>query len=64
MLEAKSVEYADISVDGAPQLRSEMMAKSGRNTVPQIWIGDIHIGGFDEISHLERQGELDVLLQA
>ncbi len=64
LLEAKSVEYTDISVDGAAELRAEMTAKSGRHTVPQIWIGDIHIGGFDEIIRLERKGDLDALLQA
>lgn len=64
LLEMKSVEYDDIAVDGAPEMRAEMMTKSGRHTVPQIWIGNTHIGGFDEISRLEHQGELDTLLQA
>ena len=40
------------------------MAKSGSHTVPQIWIGETHIGGFDDMSRLERQGQLDALLQA
>jgi len=64
LLEMKSVEYTEIAVDGAPELRSEMMAKSGSHTVPQIWIGETHIGGFDDMSRLERQGQLDALLQA
>ena len=40
-----------------------MMAKSGRRTVPQIWIGDRHVGGYDDLARLERQGELDNLLK-
>lgn len=62
LFESKAIEYTDISVDSSPQLRSEMMAKSGRHTVPQIWVGDTHIGGYDEVSHLAMQGELDALL--
>ncbi len=62
LLEQKSVPYRDISVDNNPPLRQEMMAKSGRHTVPQIWIGDRHVGGCDELMALERSGELDRLL--
>ena len=64
LLELKSVVYTEIFVDSSPELRSEMVAKSGRYTVPQIWIGDTHIGGFDDINRLEHQGDLDSLLQA
>jgi glutaredoxin 3 len=63
LLDAKSVPYHDIAVDREPQLRREMMVKSGRNTVPQIWIGEQHIGGFDDLHLLERQGRLDELLE-
>jgi len=59
LLSHKGVDYQDIPVDSNPDLRREMMSKSGRHTVPQIWIGDYHVGGCDELMHLERQGKLD-----
>lgn len=64
LLDDKNVDYQDIAVDGRSELRQEMMQLSGRNTVPQIWIGDHHIGGFDELNLLNRQGQLDSMLQA
>jgi glutaredoxin 3 len=63
LLGQKGVAFKDISVDGNPSLRSQMMAESGRHTVPQIWIGETHVGGFDELWRLEQQGVLDGLLQ-
>jgi len=63
LLDSKNVSYVDIGVDARPELRREMMAKSGRHTVPQIWIGERHIGGYDDLARLNRQGELDVLLK-
>ncbi|TGD72620.1 glutaredoxin 3 [Mangrovimicrobium sediminis] len=62
LLDDKQVEYTDIRVDGKPELRREMMEKSGRHTVPQIWIGDYHVGGYDDLAALERAGRLDKLL--
>jgi glutaredoxin 3 len=62
LLSAKGVNYREIPVDGNPELRMEMMAASGRRTVPQIWIGGNHIGGCDDLFVLERSGELDVML--
>jgi glutaredoxin 3 len=62
LLEGKGIDFKDIAVDGNPTLRQEMVGKSMNHTVPQIWIGDEHIGGCDELYHLERQGELDALL--
>lgn len=62
LLEQKQVAYQEIAVDGNPERRAEMERRSGRHTVPQIWIGDRHIGGCDELWALERQGELDRLL--
>lgn len=59
---AKNAEITDVSVDGRPELRREMIQRSGRHTVPQIWIGDLHVGGFDDLALLERQGRLDELL--
>ena len=63
LLDSKQVEYTDISVDGQPALRREMTERSGRHTVPQIWIGDRHVGGFDDLARLDRQGRLDELLK-
>ncbi|MEP5569760.1 MAG: glutaredoxin 3 [Halioglobus sp.] len=63
LLDSKNVEYADIGVDARPELRREMTEKSGRRTVPQIWIGDRHVGGYDDLARLEQQGKLDELLK-
>ncbi|WP_101758870.1 glutaredoxin 3 [Oceanicoccus sp. KOV_DT_Chl] len=62
LLDAKGAQYREISVDGNSQLRTEMMDKSGRHTVPQIWIGGTHVGGCDDLWALERSGKLDGLL--
>lgn len=65
LLEQKNVTDIDkIRVDLQPARRGEMMQRSGRRTVPQIWIGERHIGGCDEMLALERDGELDALLAA
>ena len=53
-----------IRVDLEPARRGEMEQKSGRRTVPQIWIGERHVGGCDDLYALERTGELDQLLRA
>jgi glutaredoxin 3 len=63
LLASKGVKYRDIAVDQNPQLRHEMMQKSGQRTVPQIWIGDEHVGGCDELYTLERSGKLESLLK-
>jgi glutaredoxin 3 len=52
-----------IRVDLHPERRAEMRQKSGRHTVPQIWIGSRHVGGCDDLYALERQGGLDALLK-
>ncbi len=62
LLDHKGVAYREIDVDGNPANRKEMMARSHRRTVPQIFIGELHIGGSDELAALERSGELDRLL--
>jgi glutaredoxin 3 len=64
LLRQKGVEFQEICVDGEPQLRQQMMAKAGRHTVPQIWVGETHVGGCDELMALEYAGKLDSLLQA
>ena len=63
LLDRKGVAYEEISVDGKPALRSEMASKAGRTSVPQIWIGEAHVGGCDELHALERAGRLDSMLQ-
>jgi glutaredoxin 3 len=62
VLDGKGVEYREIAVDANPELRLDMMEKSGRRTVPQIWIGETHVGGFDDLWSLERRGDLEPLL--
>ena len=63
LLESKHVDYTDIRVDARPALRRQMTELSGRRTVPQIWIGEYHVGGYDDLALLERQGRLDELLR-
>ena len=63
LLRSKGVSAIDkIRVDLEPERRTEMMEKTGRRTVPQIYIGDRHVGGFDDLSALDRAGQLDELL--
>ncbi|GAA0827502.1 MAG: glutaredoxin 3 [Marinomonas sp.] len=62
LLSTKNVAYDEIRVDGQPKKRQEMMEKSGRHTVPQIWIGEQHVGGCDDLFALEREQKLDALL--
>ncbi len=65
LLTAKGVTTIDkIRVDLQPEQRVLMMEKTGRRTVPQIYIGDTHVGGFDDLSALDRAGALDTLLAA
>lgn len=63
----KSKGVADIEklrVDIEPHLRAQMMEKTGRRTVPQIYVGDTHVGGCDDLIALDRAGKLDLLLAA
>lgn len=62
LLDQKGWGFEEISVDRDQEKRIEMMQKSGRHTVPQIWIGDTHVGGCDELLSLERSGQLDTLV--
>jgi glutaredoxin 3 len=57
-------EIEKVRVDLEPARREEMMQKTGRRTVPQIYIGDTHVGGCDDLYELEHQGKLDSLLAA
>ena len=63
LLDRKSVAYEEIDVTGDPTRRAEMIQASGRRTVPQIFIDEQSIGGFDELYELEQEGRLDGLLQ-
>ena len=62
LLRRKGVEFAEISVEGQPERRAEMIQRSGRRTVPQIFIAGQHIGGSDELDELDQAGKLDALL--
>jgi glutaredoxin 3 len=63
LLDRKGVALTEIKVDEQPQERETMLARSGgRRTVPQIFVGDRHVGGFDDLYALEQTGELDKLL--
>lgn len=63
LLSKKGIAFNEIDIEGKPELRKEMIQKSGGGTtVPQIWIGDRHIGGFDDMYDLEAVGKLDPLL--
>lgn len=64
LLQRKRAAYQEIAVDDDRGLRDEMMQRSGRRTVPQIWIGERHIGGYDDLAALDARGELDPLLTA
>lgn len=63
LLRAKGIEHIEkIRIDLEPAQRAEMMDKTGRRTVPQIYIGEKHVGGYEDLAQLDRMGELSVLL--
>jgi len=65
LLTSKGVSFAEVNVAADPNKRAEMMQKSnGGRTVPQIFIGDTHVGGYDDLAALEHAGKLDALLAA
>jgi glutaredoxin 3 len=64
LLAQKGARVEKIRVDLEPARRGEMVQKSGRSTVPQIWIGERHVGGCDDLYALDREGGLDSLLKA
>lgn len=64
LLSSKGAEFNEIDISMGGEKRQEMLSRSsGRMTVPQIFIGDVHVGGSDDLAALERQGKLDSLLQ-
>ena len=62
LLDGKGREWEEIDLDEEPERRAEMIDRSGRSSVPQIWIGDRHVGGYDDLAALDARGELDALL--
>lgn len=64
LLQGKGVSVEKIRVDLDHARRAEMMARTGRRTVPQIYVGETHVGGFDDLSALDRAGKLDALLES
>jgi glutaredoxin 3 len=64
LLKKKSLLFKEVPIDRNPALRDEMIQRSGRLTVPQIFINGKSIGGYTEISSLEQSGQLDLLLAA
>lgn len=64
LLTRKGIAFHEIKVDENPAERARMLERSGgRRTVPQIFIGEVHVGGYDELAQLDARGELDRLLQ-
>ncbi|MGF6752921.1 glutaredoxin 3 [Paraburkholderia sp. GAS42] len=63
LLRSKGVEYNDISIEGDRDAAVALAKKTGRRTVPQIYIGATHVGGFDDLSELNENGRLDALLR-
>jgi glutaredoxin 3 len=64
LLNRKGVAFTEIEAGFDPEKRREMIARSGRHTFPQIFVGETHLGGCDEMMELEMSGELDQMLQA
>jgi glutaredoxin 3 len=65
LLRRKGISFREVDVSGDPEGRSRMMRRAGgRRTVPQIFVGDTHVGGCDDLYALEREGRLDPLLAA
>lgn len=64
LLKEKGAAFNEVEAGFDPALRAEMQARSGRNTFPQIFIGDTHVGGCDDLFALEHAGKLDAMLKA
>jgi len=62
LLKKKRVDFEEVLVNRDPEALAEMRARTDRTSVPQIFIGDVHVGGFDDLSDLDERGELDKLL--
>jgi len=64
LLTEKGVKYSEIAVDSDLAMRRKLITLSGRHTVPQIWVGETHVGGCDDLHRLDQSGQLDVLIAA
>jgi glutaredoxin 3 len=62
LLREKGQTWTEIDISAEPPQRTEMIERSGRRSVPQIWIGTRHVGGYDDLAELDASGELDPLL--
>ncbi len=62
LLQSKKVDFTEIDVEREPAKMQEMMKNSGRRTVPQVWVGETHVGGCDDLFAAEQTGKLDQLL--
>jgi len=62
LLDRKGVEYEEMRIEGNRELMREMITRSGRHTVPQIFIDDFHVGGYDDMAEMDAFGKLDPLL--
>lgn len=62
LLERKGVSYEELRIEGDRELMREMLNRSQRRTVPQIFVGDVHVGGYDDMAALDVEGRLDPLL--
>ncbi|MDJ0849007.1 MAG: glutaredoxin 3 [Myxococcota bacterium] len=62
LLSEKGREWSEIDIEAQPERRGEMIERSGRRTVPQIFVGERHVGGFDDLKALDDAGKLDSLL--
>ncbi|TFH67210.1 glutaredoxin 3 [Gammaproteobacteria bacterium LSUCC0057] len=63
LLRSLGLDFEEISADNNPELRAELRQRSGQHTVPQIWFGDHHVGGFSDLQQRHQRGELDALLR-
>lgn len=64
LLERRGIAYTEVSVEDLPGLREELLAKSGRRTLPQVYVGERYIGGADELTAMDQRGELLKQLQS
>ncbi|MBA4242704.1 MAG: glutaredoxin 3 [Pseudomonas sp.] len=64
LLSSKGVTPVEIDIEESPQYLAEMLQRSQRRTVPQIFVGEVHVGGFDDLASLDHKGGLDALLRA
>ena len=62
LLQRRGIEYTEISVEDSPGLRDELVARSGRRSLPQVYLGERYLGGAEELAAMDRSGELDRLL--